>query len=750
MNMIKKNFVHLLCALSLSAGFSLVEGTEVNAQTSLVKQAGSVTDKQPLLLQADEVTYDKRGNRVIARGNVEIYYNNYTLLADQIIYDQRANTLSANGNVRMKHPDGSVTNASTITIRDDLKEGFIDSLKIVTKDNARIAAARGRRVDENTTIFEKGVYTPCKTCKDRKAPLWRIKASKIIHRKDEGNIYYEGASLELFGVPIIYVPYFSHPDPTVKRRSGFLFPKVEQSSELGFTAELPYFYSLAPNRDFTFNPMFTTKQGVVWKGEYRHRTKNGKLSISGGIINEDDPSYDGYDNRLRGTVETKGSFKLGTWWQWGWDITAESDDTFRRVYGFDEKIVTNRVSKIYAIGKSERNWFEANLYHFGALTSLDTSNAEAFVHPSIDYNYIFSNPVLGGELSFDTNVLGLSRNDGTDTNRIVTQLKWRKTLIDSLGQVYEPKFLVRGDLRQYSNTAGSEDINPDDSSFTASGQALGAFTYKFPLVARTKRATHIITPTAQIIGRPDIGDQDHLPNEDAKSLVFDDTLLFDVDKFSGYDRQETGVRSNVGLQYTMQLNSGGYVKAVVGQSFHIAGDNAYQRGTGLGTDRSDYVTGLYIEPNSNLTFISQARFDEENYSMKRADVYMRANYGPFAGTVNYANIDASLDEQNLGIPEDRQEVAAAGSLQVSNYWSLFGAVRYNITDNQIIEDSLGLKYADECFVLAVSYNESYIQDGDIEEEQKVMVRFELKQLGGTSFQTNISDDLFAGTESHTN
>ncbi len=752
MNMIKKNFVHLLCAISLSAGFSLVEGTEVNAQSSLVKQANSsVKDKQPLLLQADEVTYDKRGNRVIAQGNVEIYYNNYTLLADRIIYDQKVNTLSADGNVRMKHPDGSVTNASTITIRDDLKEGFIDSLKIVTKDNARIAAARGRRVDENTTIFEKGVYTPCKTCKDRKAPLWRIKASKIIHRKDEGNIYYEGASLELFGVPIAYVPYFSHPDPTVKRRSGFLFPKVEQSSELGFTFELPYFYNLAPNKDFTFNPMVTSEQGVLWKGQYRHRTANGKMSISGAIIDEMNPG-NGDSSRLRGSVETKGAFKLGSWWQWGWDVTAESDDGFRRVYGLDDKIVTNRVSKVYAIGKSERNWFEANLYHFGALTSLDTSNAEAFVHPSVDYNYIFANPVMGGELSFDANLLGLSRNNGTDLNRLVTQVKWRKTLVDSLGQVYEPKLIVRGDLRQYSNTDDQDGINPDDSNFYASGQAVGAFTYTYPFVARTKGAIHTITPTAQIVARPDIGSQDQLPNEDARSLVFDDTLLFDVDKFSGFDRQETGVRSNVGLQYTMQLNSGGYAKAIVGQSFHIAGDNAYQKGTGLGTDRSDYVTGLYLEPSSNLTFISQARFDEENFSMKRADVYMKANYGPFAGTVNYANIDASVDEQSLGISEDRQEVAASGSLQISNYWSLFGAIRYNITDNDVIEDSLGLKYADECFVLAVSYNESFIEDADkdIEAEQKVMVRFELKQLGGTSFQTNVSDDLFAGTESHTN
>ncbi len=742
MNKRKITLVHIAFVTGLCVSGGLIFDThQAKAQDSLLQKLPQVDDKSPLHLQADEVTYDNKNNRVSAAGNVEIYYNDYTLLADKVIYDQRKNTLSAEGNVRIKEPSGSVVSSDKITLTDDFREGFIRSLKIVTKDDIKIAAESAERIDENTTIFKKGSFTPCKTCKDKKEPLWKIKAYKIIHKKDEKNIYYEGASLELLGVPVAYLPYFSHPDPSVKRRSGFLVPKVSQSNELGFTTELPYFYNIAPNKDLTFSPRFTSEQGVLWKGEWRHRVKNGAYNIKLAGIDETNPDADTTGDGFRGSIETKGAFKISSWWNWGWDVTAETDETFRRVYELDNRVVTNRVSKVYLIGKSERNWFEANLYHFGALTSFDGSNAEAFVHPVIDYNYIFGSPILGGELSFDANVLSLSREDGADSNRLVTQLKWRRTIIDSLGQVYTPFMQARGDLYRATNVQDLITNEVGDDDYIARGQATAGLTYSFPFVSRTGSASHIIKPTAQIIARPDIvGDQNDVSNEDARSLVFDDTILFDTDKFSGYDRIETGVRANFGLEYTMQMYSGGYAKAVVGQSYQIAGENSFEEGTGLSKDKSDYVAGLYLEPSSNLTLISQARFDEDTLDVKRTDIYMRAGYGPVNTSINYANID---NEENLGILEDREEVLASGSIQISDYWSIYGSLRYNLVSEEFIEDSLGLKYADECFVLSVTYNESFIEDQDIDSDRSVLVRFELKHLGGTDFKTGINDDLIA-------
>ena len=219
-----------------------------------------------MLLQADEMIYDNENNRVTAKGNVEIYYGNYTLLADQVIYDRNANTLAARGNVRIKDPEGAIITSNQMTLTDDFRDGFIDALRLVTKDDTRIVAETASREAGNVTVFKNGWFTPCKPCADNpdKPPTWRIRAKTIIHRKDEATITYRNAFFDFFGVPIVWVPYFQSADPTVKRKSGFLMPLYTQSTRLGSTFTVPYYFALADNYDFTFAPMFTTQQGILW------------------------------------------------------------------------------------------------------------------------------------------------------------------------------------------------------------------------------------------------------------------------------------------------------------------------------------------------------------------------------------------------------------------------------------------------------------------------------------------------------
>ena len=257
-------------------------GPAMAKEDLLKSQINKNATNQPLLLQADELIYDKKSDRIIAKGNVEVYYKNYALNADALTYDQKANTLDAVGNVRIKEPDGAVVNADRITLTDDFRDGFIRSFKAVTKDEARIAATSAVRKDGNTTVFERGVFTPCKQCEtDPDAPpIWRIKAGKITHKKDEGNVYFEDGVFELFGVPLVWVPYFYYPDPTVKRRSGFLTPEYSHSDDLGFTAGVPYYYSLSPSADLTVTPILTTEAGFLLKADWRQRLSNGSYRVS--------------------------------------------------------------------------------------------------------------------------------------------------------------------------------------------------------------------------------------------------------------------------------------------------------------------------------------------------------------------------------------------------------------------------------------------------------------------------------------
>jgi LPS-assembly protein len=696
---------------------------------------------KPMLLQADELVYDNAGSRITANGNVEIYYNNYTLLADQVIYDQGANTLTAKGNVRIKEPDGAVINADHITLTDDFRDGFISSLKVVTSDDARIAAARAQRTDAETTVFEAGVYTPCKPCMGdpNNPPLWRIRAGKITHKRSEGNLYYEDAYFDILGMPVLWVPYFYSPDPSVKRRSGFLAPSFSQSERLGTEVEVPYFWELAPNMDVTFRNRYTSKEGTLYRAIFRHRIANGTYMIDLTGIHQNDEEEVGngdvenFDNEFRGSLVTQGDFSLGSWWSAGWDVTVESDDTFRRFFDLDNILRTDRVSQGYLVGQSLRNYFGANIYHFGGLLTEDTSNAESIAHPSVDYHYVVDTPILGGELSFDANALALSRDEGADTNRLIAEVNWRRQMIDGFGQVYTPFAYARGDVYAVSNVIDETTGVQTDEDHITRGQAGAGLQYQYPFVAQTTWGAHVIEPVVQIVARPDHVEQVTVPNEDAQSLVFDDTLLFDIDKFSGYDRIETGVRLNYGLQYTWQLNSGGSVRMVAGQSRQLSGENPFGADTGLETDGSDYVAGLYFAPTQHLNLVAQTRLDNDSLDLEREDLGAGFNVGPISGSVLYA-FDHTTDQ--AGVEREDQEISGNVAVQLTDRWSALASLRYNIDLDQTINDSIGLKYADECFALSVVYKESYIEDREIEPDQAVLVRFELKNLGGSSFTTD--------------
>ena len=204
---------------------------------------------------------------------------------------------------------------------------------------------------------------------------------------------------------------------------------------------MPYYFALAPNYDFTFHPRYWSNYGVLWQGDWRHRLANGQYTVSIAAI---DQGRDGtalnnvQEPGWRGSVQTKGQFSISSWWRFGWDVTVESDESFRRFYQLDPILQTDRVNTVYLQGMSERNYFAAKLYQFGGLLLTDTPYSNAWVHPVIDYNYIFGAPVLGGELSFNLHARSMTRNDSTDTNRAVLEANWRRKMIDPIGQVWTP------------------------------------------------------------------------------------------------------------------------------------------------------------------------------------------------------------------------------------------------------------------------------------------------------------------------
>ena len=313
------------CGYGISLAAAIAAGPMlVGVDNALSAPIAEFRDPGPGTLvhvDARNLSYDRTGTTVIATGDVVITYGDYLLNADRVTYNPKTEKIVATGNVKLTEPDGAILTAHRLELGERFKEGFVDRVAVLLVNNARIRARSAERIGGRITRFSEVTYTACEECKeDPSRPVtWEIKADRITHNKRERTIEYENAQFNLLGVPLAYVPKFSHADPTVKRKSGFLVPGFNFSSVFGFGVEVPYFWNLAPNYDLTASPLITTKQGPVMNFAWRHRLANGGYSIKpNGVYELTRDNQRSGKSRWRGSIATKGNFRLAENWTWGW------------------------------------------------------------------------------------------------------------------------------------------------------------------------------------------------------------------------------------------------------------------------------------------------------------------------------------------------------------------------------------------------------------------------------------------------
>lgn len=764
----RKTLSKQLVALFAGATLLSYSGSipEVFAQENQASQTlqPKVEAGQKLVLSANELIYNKDSQVVSVIGGVQINYAGYKLVAQRVEYNQKTGRMMALGNIEMISPDGNRMYSDKLDVTDDFANGFVNALRIETADNTRIVAESGERVGGTEMILNKGVYTACLPCAEQpdKAPFWQVKARRVIQNGEKHTIRLEHARLELLGTPIAYLPWIEVPDNTVKRKSGFLFPTMSTSENLGFGLSVPYYYVFSPSMDATVTGTGYTQQGFLLDTEFRQRFENGTHTLRIAGINQLNPESftpGTSDQRSdRGMIGSSASFKINPRWSFGWDVMYQSDNNFSRTYELKGYSGSTKTNQVYLTGLGKRNYFDMRAFYFDVQNSDPKSESEkqqAIVYPTMDYHYVAPQPLAGGELSLDVNLTNISRTHddffqnplGEDRfslkgqySRLSGELEWKRTFVTPAGVLITPLLAARADALSVNmdgpnSIAGANYAGDFDNGNAAMrGMVTAGIEARYPFLITTANSTHVIEPIAQIYARPDEPLSGALPNEDAQSFVFDATSLFDRDKFSGYDRIEGGTRANIGFQYTGSFDNGYKLHGIFGQSYQLAGENSFASPdlvnvgseSGLETARSDYVGLGGIETPQGLALAASYRLDEKDLSFRRGDFTAGFQNDAFQSQLIYTHITAQPD---YGLSRDADEIQTKASVKFKDYWSIFGGIAWDLNNDVISKKSIGLSYEDECTIFTIAYTDKRDTSNESASDWTIGARLTLRTLG---------------------
>jgi LPS-assembly protein len=697
-----------------------------------------------MLLRADQAQYDTDRDIVSAVGHVEIDDQGRILLADRVDYDQKKDIVTASGHVSLMDEKGNVAFADHVTLTDRLRDGSLEAFSALLGKNGRLAAASGKRIAGRYTIANHAAYTPCKICNlpGQRTPLWRVQAYRVIYDQDKHELHFHDASIEFFGVPVFYTPYFSEPDPTVRYSTGILTPTVGTSTFIGYYASVPVYIALSDSNDATISPLVSTKGGELLEAEYRQRWNDGGgwLQVSG--ANNPSGGVNESQNQTYGHIFGSVRYPFSDSWSFGGDAQYTSNDTYLRRYDISQLDRLN--NDLFVDGENGLSRLFMAGYYFEGLRSTDRADTFPYVLPYVQYSLVPTDPVLGGQTHFTLNGAAIDRTLGPTSQRLSGEINWSLPFVLGGGQLYTLVADARGDFYHiYNNDINKADYGPPygtstvdnlptdvygnpaplGSHYIKRGLPYVALDWRWPFV-NDYSAGHaiILEPIAQVIAEPYGGNPHGLPDEDSAAFETDENDLFSFDRVPGYDILESGPRVNAGFR-AEAIFPAGEIETEWGQTYRAKPDPVFAADTGDGGTVSDIVGRVSIKIPPYLDVTDRIDLDRQDGSVRRHEIYVTGTYGRSSIQISYVQLPPEVVSLGFG---PREEVTAQSDINFYGNWQAFGAIRRDLIADQMLNAEFGIGYEDECLGIGLSWKRTYTTVEDLPPGTAIVLRLNLK------------------------
>lgn len=784
-------------ALAASGGAAFAQQAPAPQPAQQPGPDGLVPDA--IYLEADSTT--RNGDVITATGGeqrVLARFRNTTVRAGELSYDLKLGVAGARDRVEFTDPAGNVVYASQLQMDSDLRAGVAVDFASRFRNGASLMAATAVRRSQNVNELNYAIFTPCPICDaegNTKQPSISIQAEKVVQDEGLRAILYRNAVFRIGGVPVFYLPVFSHPDPTVDRASGFLVPIPSYDEGRGVSVEVPYLQVISPSEDWLISPQFNTDVAPFVNLQWRRRFADGMLVLRGGYTYE--RNFGNFDLDGDGTIEndvrfgdlTSRSYFLGYGafdpsgpWRWGFTAERTSDKTlFDRYdvrspyqdnglyYGDERRLI----SQIYAEHQTERSYLSIAAFSIQslrvkefspitpALNVFESDGDLPYVAPLIEARWEPDGPVLGGRLRLRGSAVSLLRDDyigspvlrpgvipagptagypGVDSRRISGQAEWRRTLISPMGLRWEPFVDVRADVYSVSDLPPALGIENDTISRTRATVGLDV---SYPLIRRiSPGADLIIEPMAQLSMSTDPDLDVRIPNEDSGTVELDESSLFRIDRFPGYDLVEGGLRLTTGAKATLRWGDSRQASLFVGRSFRDGEQTGFlvpvpdaptrlYDPTGLSADTSDWVVQGSFSPSDRIRGWGHATVDSSG-DIRRAELAVDGRWGlRNQGTLSYV-----VDRSNpLAGPENRnyEFVQVAGQQFVYGNWGIAAAGVADLERNIITRSEVGLLFDDDCFRFEIGWRRDNTSVRPSGPSEGIYIRLNLATFGGTGY-----------------
>jgi len=745
----------------------------------------------------DVITADSNGgDRVYLRADGNI------LRGDNLAYDLSNGAATVSGQVEAISSDGTVVYASHLETDREMKAAIAVDFATRFENGASLMAATAVRRSQNVNELNYAIFTPCPICDANgpKTPSISIQAEKVVQDEALHAVIYRNAVFRIGGFPIFYTPIFAHPDPTVERASGLLVPIINYDEGRGVSVELPYLHVVSPSEDWLISPQINSEVAPLLNLQWRRRFANGSIIARGGYTYErnfGDFDLDGdgdYESNVRyGDKEHRsyllshGEFDPDGPWRFGFTAERTSDKTLFDRYDVRDPYQDNGlyygdrrrlISQIYAERQTDRSYVSVAAFSIQSLrldndfADTDFRDADGFkvfedddtlplVAPLIDARWEPAGSVFGGRLRVKGSAVSLYRDSfigapilnpdivpevttglsGVDSRRITGQVEWRRVFITPNGLRIEPFVDTRVDLYSLSDLPPMMGVESDET--LSRTRASGGVDLSYPLIKRTQRADLILEPVVQlsISNKADIDPR--IPNEDSQAIELDESSLFRMDRFSGYDLVEGGARVTAGGRATIRWSEGRSASLFVGRSYRADDEDAFRTTipdsttgqlydpTGLASSASDWVVQGSFSPSDRIRSWVHATVDGSG-DVRRAEAAVDGRWG----RRNLASVSYIVDRSNpLEGDQNRnyEFVQLSGQQFVYGDWGVSVSGIADLERDVITRQEVGLLFDDDCLRVEVGYRRDNTRVRASGPSDGVYVRLNLATFGGSGY-----------------